>query len=131
LAKRTLFKQGTKLNSFLSTMNEEDKKEWGEGVFKALRAKSARAPDNPTVQGTMWSQRNEGRSTEVAAIMDSGCTHPLTTLTVTKAIKMEITPLTRELEIVEGWWSQVVPNYVDVSHAQIHGRGQGGRDGGL
>ena len=82
-------------------MNDKDKKEWGEGVFKALRAKSARSPDNPTVQGTMWSQRNGGRSTEVAAIMDSGCTHPLTTLTVTDTIKMNITPLERELEIVE------------------------------
>ena len=100
MAKRTLFKK-TELNSFLPSMNDKDKKEWGEGVFKALRAKSARSPDNPTVQGTMWSQRNGGRSTEVAAIMDSGCTHPLTTLTVTDAIKMDITPLTRELELVE------------------------------
>ena len=33
--------------------------------------------------------------------MDSGCTHPLTTLTVTRALKMEITPLDREMEIVE------------------------------
>ena len=31
----------------------------------------------------------------------SGCTHPLTTLTVTQALKMEIIPLDREIEIVE------------------------------
>jgi len=35
------------------------------------------------------------------AIMDSGCTHPLITLTVTDALKMKITPLARDLEIVE------------------------------
>ena len=53
------------------------------------------------VNGTIWSKRSGGRSTEVAAIMDSGCTHPLTTVRVTDAIKMEVTPLDRELEIVE------------------------------
>ena len=82
-------------------MNEEETKKWGEGVFQALRAKSARSPDNPAVQGKMWAKRNGGRSTEVAAIMDSGCTHPLTTLTVTEAIKKNINPLTRPLEIVK------------------------------
>jgi hypothetical protein len=97
---------------FLSSKNDKDKKEWGEGVFMALRAKSARSPDNPTVQGTMWSQRNGGRSTEVAAIMDSGCTHPFTTLTVTDAIKMDITPLTRELEIMEALLYRILYIYI-------------------
>ena len=49
----------------------------------------------------MWSKRNGGRSTIVAAVMDSGCTHPITTMTVTNALKMEVTPLERDLEIVE------------------------------
>ena len=49
----------------------------------------------------MWSKRNGGRSTGVAAMMDSGCTHPITTTTVTKGMGMKITPLTKELEIVE------------------------------
>ena len=84
-----------------SSIEEEDLKEWGDGVFRALRAKKDRNPDNPTVYGTMWTRRSGGRSTEVAAIMDSGCTHPLTTLTVTQALKMEITPLDREIDIVE------------------------------
>ena len=49
----------------------------------------------------MWSKRNGGRSTIVAAVMDSGCTHPITTMTVTNALNMEVTPLEKELEIVE------------------------------
>ena len=39
--------------------------------------------------------------TNTDAIMDSGCTYPLTTMTVTQAIKMKVTPLSRELIIVE------------------------------
>ena len=93
IAKRTLYKSSD-LNSILSNMSEDDKEEWGGGLFKALRAKSARATDNPTVHGTMWSKRNGGRSTGVAAVMDSGCTHPITTMTVTKAMGMKVTPLT-------------------------------------
>ena len=100
-AKKTLFSGNSNLNSRLSNMTEEDQEEWGKGLFHALRAKSARSTENPTVHGTMWSKRNGGRSTEVAAVMDSGCTHPITTMTVTKAMRMEVTPLSRDLEIVE------------------------------
>ena len=45
----------------------------------------------------MWSNRTGGRNTDVEAIMDSVCTHPLTTKTVTDALKMEIIPLERDL----------------------------------
>ena len=82
-------------------MSEAEQKEWGNGVFQALRAKSVRTSDNPTVKGKMWSKRNGGRSTVVAAVMDSGCTHPITTMTVTNALKLEVTPLERDLQIVE------------------------------
>ena len=92
LAKRTLFKTPG-LNAILSNMEIEEQRKWGEGVFQALRAKSARSQDNPTVHGTVWSKRNGGLYTEVASIMDSGCTYPLTTVAVTNAIKMEVTLL--------------------------------------
>ena len=69
IAKRATFKYPG-LNAILSNMKQEDQKEWGEGVCKALRAKSARSQDNPTVHGTVWSKRNGGISTEVASIMD-------------------------------------------------------------
>ena len=100
MAKRALFRPTT-LHRQLSNMNEEETKKWGEGVFQALRDKSARSPNNPTVQGKMWSKRNGERWTDVAAIMESGCTHPLTTFTVTEAIRKNINPLTRPIEIVE------------------------------
>ena len=38
----------------LSNLQEEQKKEWGEGLFKALRAKSARGEENPVVKGRLW-----------------------------------------------------------------------------
>ena len=69
IAKRTLHKNAN-LNQILSNMNDQECEEWGGGLFKALGAKSAKATDNPTVQGTMWSKRTGGRSTGVAAVMD-------------------------------------------------------------
>ena len=74
-------------------MSESEQKEWGDGVYQALRANSERSTDNPTVHGKMWSKRNGGKSTTVAVVMDSGCTHPITTMTVTNALNMEVTPL--------------------------------------
>ena len=53
------------------------------------------------VKGKMWSRRNGGKSTSVESIMDSGCTYPLTTTAVTKALNAEIEPLDEPLSIVE------------------------------
>ena len=98
IARKALFRD---LNEELSNMSEEATKEWGQGIFKALKAKSAKSDDSPIVMGKIWSKINGGISTNVDAIMDSGCTHPLTTMSVTEAIKMKVTPLSRDLVIVE------------------------------
>ena len=63
------------LNTELSNMCAEATKEWGQGIFKALKAKSEINDDNPIVMGKIWSKINGGISTKVDAIMDSGCTH--------------------------------------------------------
>ena len=55
------------LNEKLINLQEEQKKEWGEGLVKALRAKSVRKEENPVVKGKM----NGGTSTTAEAIMDS------------------------------------------------------------
>ena len=55
------------LNEELSNLQEEKNKEWGEGLFKALRAKSVRKEENPVMKGKM----NGGTSTTAEAIMDS------------------------------------------------------------
>ena len=55
------------INEELSNLQEEKMKEWGEGLFKALRAKSVRKEENPVVKGKM----NGGTSTTAEAIMDS------------------------------------------------------------
>ena len=72
-------------------------KEWGEGLFKALRAKSVRKEENPVVKGKM----NGGTSTTAEAIMDSRWTHLITTKIVIDAMKVEETPLAKELTIKE------------------------------
>jgi hypothetical protein len=48
MARRALFKN---LNSELSNMSAEATKEWGQGIFKALKAKSAKNDDSPVVLG--------------------------------------------------------------------------------
>ena len=93
--KALIFETG--LNKQLSNVSTEEMKKWGDEVFKALKAKSAKTDDSPIVPDKMWSKRTGGRNTDVEAIMDSVCTHPLTTKTVTDALKMEIIPLERDL----------------------------------
>ena len=85
----------------MKNMTDKATEQWGQGIFKALKAKSAKSDDSPIVSGKMWSKINGGISTKVDTIMDSGCTQPLTTMLVTDAIKMKVTPLARELIIVE------------------------------
>ena len=65
-----------------------------------MKAKSAKCDDSPVVRGKIHAKINGGICTEVDAIMDSGCTHPLTTMSVTEATKMKVT-VSRELVIVE------------------------------
>ena len=60
-----------------------------------------REEDNPVVRGKLWSKVNGGTNTTAEAIIDSGSTHPITTMPVTNAMKVEITPLTKELTIIE------------------------------
>ena len=89
------------LTATLNKMSITEQKEWGDGIAKALRARNERSTDNPTVRGKIWFKRNGGKSTSVAAVMDSGCTHPIMTTTVTDALNMKVTPLEKPLEIVE------------------------------
>ena len=86
------YPRGYRVNEELRNLQEELKKEWGEGLFKALGAKSGREKENPVVKGRVWSKLNGGTSTTADAIMDSGCTYPISTKTVTDAMKVEIKP---------------------------------------
>ena len=70
-------------------------------MFKAFKAKSTRDEENPVVKGRVWSKLNGGTSTTKDAIMDSGCTYPVTTETVMDEMKSEIKPLRKELTIIE------------------------------
>ena len=59
------------------------RKKWGESVFKAYRAKSVEDEENSVVKGRVWTRLNGGTSFKRDTIMDSGCTYPVTTKTVT------------------------------------------------
>ena len=51
IARRAIFND---LNTELSNMSAEATKERGQGIFKALKAKSAINDDNPIVMGKIW-----------------------------------------------------------------------------
>ena len=61
LERNALFKSA--LNEELSAMSIEESKAWGKQVFSALKAKSARAEDNPVVRAKVHSKLHGGRST--------------------------------------------------------------------
>ena len=55
MARKSLFKN---INEELITMSTEASKTWGEQVFKALKAKSAKCDDSPVVRGKIHSKIN-------------------------------------------------------------------------
>ena len=42
------------LNEELNNLREDQKREFGEGLFKAYRAKSVRDEENPVIKGKVW-----------------------------------------------------------------------------
>ena len=85
------------LNDQLSNLKEEEKKEFA----TSYRARSAKDSDSSAVKSIAWSKLHDGNSSKTDAVMDSGCTFPLTTTAVTTKIKTEIIHLKEELNIVE------------------------------
>ena len=77
------------------------RKKLGESVFKAYSAKSVEDEENSVVKGRVWTKLNGGTSFKTYTIMNSGCTYPLTTKTVTDEMKDEIKPLKESLTIDE------------------------------
>ena len=88
-------------NEELSNLREDHKREFCESMFKAYRAKSVEDEENSVVKGRVWTRLNGGTSFKTDTIMDSGCTYPVTTKTVTDEMKDEIKPLKESLTIYE------------------------------
>ena len=86
-----------KTNDQLSNLKEEEKKEFA----TSYRARSAKDSDSSAVKSIAWSKLHDGNSSKTDAVMDSGCTFPLTTTAVTTKMKTEIIHLKEELNIVE------------------------------
>ena len=53
------------------------------------------------VRGKAWTKLNKGTYTERDAVFNTGCTHPVTTKTVTDGMKKKIEPLDEILLIVQ------------------------------
>ena len=58
-------------------------------MFKAYRARSSKEGYSTVVKAKAWSKLNGGKSSKTDAVMDSGCTYPVTTMAVTKENKAE------------------------------------------
>ena len=71
--------------------------------YTAYRVWSTKENDNSVVKSTAWFKLHGGNSSKTDARMDSGCTFPVTTTTVTREMKVEIIPLREELNIVEAF----------------------------
>ena len=62
-ARKALFRNcdnKSSLNKMLNSIEEAELKEWGDGVFKALRAKSDRTQDNPRFMEPCGQRKPEG-----------------------------------------------------------------------
>ena len=58
--------------------------------FKAYRARIAKNDDTSVVQSTAHSKITGGKCTHTECVMDSGCTFPITSTAVAKAIGAEV-----------------------------------------
>ena len=97
------------LNEELSNLRDDQKKDSSASVFKAYRAKSTKEGENSEVKAKAWSKLNRCLSLKTDAVMDRGCTYPVTTTAVTKEMKAEIKPLKEEFTIMEAsckWLAQ-------------------------
>ena len=65
------------------------------------RAKAAKSGDNASMTMNVWPRLNGGESTETEGTLDTGCTHPVTTIAVVEDLKLEIEPLGEISEIIQ------------------------------
>ena len=78
------------LRQQLNNMKQDERKQFSEGVAKALRARTAKEDDSAEVRGKAGTKLYGGTCTETEAVFDTGCTHPITTKTLTEGMKKKI-----------------------------------------
>ena len=57
--------------------------------------------DEAVISSTAYSKMIGGKCTHTDCVMDSGCSFPLTTTAITKALGIEVTPLKQKLEMLD------------------------------
>ena len=82
-------------------MDEEERKKLKTSGM-AKRVNIARQNDDEAViDSTAYSKMVGGRYTHMECVMDSGCSFPLTTTAITKALGIEVMPLKQKLEMLD------------------------------
>ena len=95
------------------------------GRRKAYRAKLARNEDTSVAQSKAHSKIVSGKCTHTECVMDSGCTFPITSTAVVKAIGAEAKPHTKKLDIIDA--SDKVMDIIGTIRMYIDNRVLGGR----
>ena len=93
--------------------------------FRSYRAKIAKNEDSSVVQSTAHSKIVGGKCTHTECIMDSGCTFPISSTAVAKAIGAEVKPLTKKVEIIDA--SGKIMDIIGTIRMDIDNRVLGGR----
>ena len=105
-------------------MQEDERRNLG-SKFTAFRAKLARKDDDSVIQSTAHSKNVGGKCTHTECVMDSGCTFPITSTAVAKALGVEVKPITKKLEIIDA--SDKIMDIIWTIRMYVDNRVLGGR----
>ena len=97
LAKRVTFG----LHQELEGMLEDEQINLGKSIFSALKAKSARETDSPTVKGKVYPSRHSNKYLTEDLCHDTGCTKPIISEEIVKDLNLQVKPLSRNMTIVD------------------------------
>ena len=90
------------LNEQLSSLNEEEKKDLKvRGRINRVNI-AKQNEDEAIISSTAYSKMIGGKCTHTECVMDSGCSFPLTSTAITKALGIEAKQLKEKLEMLDG-----------------------------
>ena len=96
-AKKAIFN----LEDELKAMSEEDHNKFGDSVFKALKAKTAKTQSSPLFRATVFPSRQSNKGREEDLCADTGCTKPIVGAEICREQKIHIQPLAGGMTITD------------------------------
>ena len=82
-------------------MSEEDHTKFGDSVFKALKAKTAKTQSSPLFRATVFPSRQSNKGREEDLCADTGCTKPIVGAEICREQKIHIQPLAGGMTITD------------------------------